>query len=160
VTAWGDVTTTWPFAWHDDRLDAMAVRYRGPAFVAHLVYTATWEADRVVTSPGGTCTSTRAERAKAGPRWSTPGAYDERLAEFDERASQLDERDHQLEQRMAELRDKLATVERETVSAAEVQRAVALFDLVWDLLLVPELFASCTYSSSPRSTTAPPASSS
>jgi hypothetical protein len=56
-----------------------------------------------------------------------------RLAELDERASQL-------EQRMPELRDELAAVQRETVSAAEFQRAVALFDPVWDLLLVPERF--------------------
>jgi chromosome segregation ATPase len=43
-----------------------------------------------------------------------------RLAELDERASQL-------EQRMAELRDELAAAQRETVSAAAIQRAVALF---------------------------------
>jgi hypothetical protein len=36
-------------------------------------------------SPDGTCASTRAERARAGPRWSTPGAYDDdrgRIAAF------------------------------------------------------------------------------
>jgi hypothetical protein len=41
---------------------------------------------------------------------------------------------------MAELRDELAATQRETVSAAKIQRAVALFDPVWDLLLVPERF--------------------
>jgi hypothetical protein len=56
------------------------------------------------------------------------------------RLAELDERGHQLEQRMAELRDELAAVQRETVSAAQIQRAVALFDPVWDLLLVPERF--------------------
>jgi site-specific DNA recombinase len=56
------------------------------------------------------------------------------------RMAELDERDHQLEQRIAELRDELAAVQRETVSAAAIQRAVALFDPVWDLLLVPERF--------------------
>ena len=44
------------------------------------------------------------------------------------------------EQRMAELRDELAAVQHETVSAAAIQRAVALFDPVWDLLLIPERF--------------------
>src|SRR5687768_2898080 len=43
---------------------------------------------------------------------------------------------------MADLRDELAAVQRETVSAAQVQRAIALFDPVWDLLLVPEQFRS------------------
>jgi hypothetical protein len=56
-----------------------------------------------------------------------------RLAELDARASQL-------EQRMAELRDELVAVQREVVPAASIQRAVALFDPVWDLLLVPERF--------------------
>jgi hypothetical protein len=41
---------------------------------------------------------------------------------------------------MAELRDELAAVQREPVSAAAIQRAVALFDPVWDLLLVPNRF--------------------
>jgi hypothetical protein len=41
---------------------------------------------------------------------------------------------------MAELRDELAVVQRETVSAASVQRAVAFCDPIWDLLLVPERF--------------------
>jgi septal ring factor EnvC (AmiA/AmiB activator) len=49
-----------------------------------------------------------------------------RLAELDKCASQL-------EQRMAELRDELAAVQCEVVSAAAIQRAVALFDPVWDL---------------------------
>ena len=57
----------------------------------------------------------------------------ERIAELDEGASQL-------ELRIAELRDELAAVQRETVSAAAIQRAVALFDPVWDMLLVPERF--------------------
>ena len=56
------------------------------------------------------------------------------------RLTELDERTNQLEQRIAELRDKLTAVQRETVSAAAIQRAVALFDPVWDLLLVPERF--------------------
>jgi site-specific DNA recombinase len=56
------------------------------------------------------------------------------------RITELDERDHQLEQRMAELRDELAAAQREIVPAAEIQRAVTLFDPVWDLLLVPERF--------------------
>jgi site-specific DNA recombinase len=56
------------------------------------------------------------------------------------RLAELDERDHELGQRMAELRDELAATQRETVSAAQIQRAVALFDPVWDLLLVPERF--------------------
>ena len=56
-----------------------------------------------------------------------------RLAELDERASQL-------EQRMAELHDELAAVQCESVPAAAIQRAVALFDPVWDMLLVPERF--------------------
>ena len=56
------------------------------------------------------------------------------------RLAELDERDHQLEQRIAELRDELAAVQREAVSTAAIQRAVALFDPVWDLLLVPERF--------------------
>ena len=56
------------------------------------------------------------------------------------RLAELDERDHQLEQRTTELRDELAAVQRESVSAAAIQRAVALFDPVWDLLLVPERF--------------------
>jgi site-specific DNA recombinase len=56
------------------------------------------------------------------------------------RLAELDERANQLELRMAELGDELATVQRESVSAAAIQRAVALFDPVWDLLLVPERF--------------------
>jgi hypothetical protein len=56
------------------------------------------------------------------------------------RLVELDARDHQLEQRMADLRDELAAVQREVVSAAQIQRAVARFDPVWDLLLVPERF--------------------
>ena len=41
---------------------------------------------------------------------------------------------------MAELRDELSAIQRESVSTAQIQRAVALFDPVWDLLLVPERF--------------------
>ena len=44
------------------------------------------------------------------------------------------------EQRIGELRDELTAVQRQTVSAAAIQRAVALFDPVWDMLLVPERF--------------------
>jgi hypothetical protein len=40
------------------------------------------------------------------------------------RLAELDKRNHQLEQRMTE---------REALSAAAIQRAVALFDPVWDL---------------------------
>jgi site-specific DNA recombinase len=57
-----------------------------------------------------------------------------------ERIAELDERANQLELRMTELRDELTAVQRETVPAAKIQRAVALFDPVWDLLLVPERF--------------------
>ena len=46
------------------------------------------------------------------------------------RLAELDQRDHQLEQGTAELRDELAAVQRETVSAAQIQRTVALFDPV------------------------------
>ena len=56
-----------------------------------------------------------------------------RLAELEERASQL-------ELRIAELTDELAAAQGETVSAAAIQRAVALFDPVWDMLLVPVRF--------------------
>jgi hypothetical protein len=62
------------------------------------------------------------------------------------RLAELDAHDHQLEQRMAELRDELAAIQRESVSTAQIQRAVALFDPVWDMLLVPERSASCTCS--------------
>jgi septal ring factor EnvC (AmiA/AmiB activator) len=57
-----------------------------------------------------------------------------------ERIAELDERANKLEQRMAELRDELAAVQRDTVSAASIQRAVTLFDPVWGMLLVPERF--------------------
>jgi multidrug efflux pump subunit AcrA (membrane-fusion protein) len=56
------------------------------------------------------------------------------------RMAELDARNNQVEQRMTELRDELAAVQRKTVPAAQIQRAVALFDPVWDLLLVPERF--------------------
>jgi hypothetical protein len=56
------------------------------------------------------------------------------------RMAELDERDHQLEQRIAELRDDIAAAQHESVSAAAIQRAVALFDPVWGMLLVPERF--------------------
>jgi hypothetical protein len=49
--------------------------------------------------------------------------------------AELDERDHQLKQRLAELRDELAAAQCETVFAAAIPRTVALFGLVWDLLL-------------------------
>jgi hypothetical protein len=55
-----------------------------------------------------------------------------------ERLSELDERAHQLERRMAELRDELAVIEHETVSPDEVQRAIALFDPIWDMLFPRE----------------------
>ena len=38
------------------------------------------------------------------------------------------------------LREELGTVQRKTVFAAEVRRAVTLFDPVWDMLLVRERF--------------------
>ena len=41
---------------------------------------------------------------------------------------------------MAELSDELTAVQHETVFAAQIQRAVALFDPVWDMLLIPERF--------------------
>jgi hypothetical protein len=56
------------------------------------------------------------------------------------------------------LRDELAAVQRESVPAALILRAVALFDPVWDLLLVRESSASCTWSSNPSSMTMPQAS--
>jgi site-specific DNA recombinase len=55
-----------------------------------------------------------------------------------ERLSELDEQAHQLERRMAELRDELAVIENETVSPDEVQRAIALFDPIWDMLFPRE----------------------
>jgi septal ring factor EnvC (AmiA/AmiB activator) len=55
-----------------------------------------------------------------------------------ERLAELDEQAHQLEHRMAELRDELAAIERETVSLDEVQRAIALFDPIWDMLFPRE----------------------
>jgi hypothetical protein len=61
---------------------------------------------------------------------------------------------------MAELRDELAAVQRETVAAAQIQRAIALFDPVWDLLLVPGASASCTCLSSRSFMTVPRATSS
>jgi multidrug efflux pump subunit AcrA (membrane-fusion protein) len=74
------------------------------------------------------------------------------------RQAELDERASQLEQRMAELRDELAAAQRETVSAAAIQRAVALFDPVWDLLLVPERFRILHLLLESWSTTGPRAS--
>jgi site-specific DNA recombinase len=55
-----------------------------------------------------------------------------------ERLSDLDEQAHQFERRMAELRDELAVIEHETVSPDEVQRAIALFDPIWDMLFPRE----------------------
>jgi hypothetical protein len=55
-----------------------------------------------------------------------------------ERLSELDEQAHLLERRMAELRDELAVIERETVSPDEVQRAIALFEPIWDMLFPRE----------------------
>jgi site-specific DNA recombinase len=55
-----------------------------------------------------------------------------------ERLSDLDEQAHQFERRMAELRDELAVIERETVSPDEVQRAIALFEPIWDMLFPRE----------------------
>jgi hypothetical protein len=55
-----------------------------------------------------------------------------------ERLSELDEQAQQLEDRMAELRDELAVIERETVSPDAVQRAIALFEPIWDMLLPRE----------------------
>jgi hypothetical protein len=54
----------------------------------------------------------------------------ERLAEIDEQAQQL-------EHRMAELRE-LAASERKTLSLDELQRAIALFDPIWDMLFPRE----------------------
>jgi hypothetical protein len=61
---------------------------------------------------------------------------------------------------MAELRDELSAIQRESVSTAQIQRAVALFDPVWDLLLVPNGSGSCICSSSLSATTVPQGSSS
>jgi hypothetical protein len=55
-----------------------------------------------------------------------------------ERLAKLDEQAHQLERRLAELRDELAVIERETVSPDEVQRAIALFEPIWDVLFPRE----------------------
>ena len=55
-----------------------------------------------------------------------------------ERLSELDEQALQLERRMAALRDELAVIESETVSPDEVQRAIALFDPIWDMLFPRE----------------------
>ena len=44
----------------------------------------------------------------------------------------------QHERRMAELRDEFAVIESETVSPDEVQRAIALFDPIWDMLFPRE----------------------
>jgi hypothetical protein len=41
---------------------------------------------------------------------------------------------------MAELRGELAAAQRETEPAAQIQRAVARFDPLWDLFFVPERF--------------------
>jgi outer membrane murein-binding lipoprotein Lpp len=59
----------------------------------------------------------------AGYRWRT-----RRNDTTTKRLAELNARDHQLEQRMAELRDELAAAQREAVSAATIQRDVALFD--------------------------------
>ena len=74
-------------------------------------------------------------QAIGGDEFPRSDIFTKRLADNSTNADQL-------EQRIAELRDELAAVQRETVSAAQLQRAVALFDPVWDLLLVPERF--CT----------------
>jgi hypothetical protein len=55
-----------------------------------------------------------------------------------ERLSELDEQAHQLERRMAELRDELAVIDRESVSPDEVQRAISLFEPIWDMLFFRE----------------------
>jgi site-specific DNA recombinase len=54
------------------------------------------------------------------------------------RLAELDEQAQQLEHRMAELRDELATIARKTVCMDEVQRAIALFDPIWDMLFPRE----------------------
>jgi site-specific DNA recombinase len=56
------------------------------------------------------------------------GLAAERLAELDQRVSQI-------ERRLAEIQDELARIERSTVSRAQVQRAMELFDPIWDVLL-------------------------
>lgn len=75
----------------------------------------------------------RVLQAAGGERAHRSDMITKRIAELNERASQL-------EQRIAELSDELDTVQRKTVSAAEVQRAVTLFDPVWDMLLVRERY--------------------
>jgi hypothetical protein len=54
------------------------------------------------------------------------------------RLAELDEQAQQLEHRMAELRDELAAIGRKTVSLDEIQRAIALFDPIWDMLFPRE----------------------
>ena len=67
------------------------------------------------------------------------GGEEARLSDMTtKRVAELDERDHQLERRMAELRDELSAIQQKSVSAAELQRAVVLFEPVWGLLLVAE----------------------
>jgi site-specific DNA recombinase len=61
------------------------------------------------------------------------GLAAERLAELDQRVSQL-------ERRLAEIQDELARIARSTVSHAQVQRAMELFDPIWDVLLDRERY--------------------
>jgi site-specific DNA recombinase len=57
-----------------------------------------------------------------------------------ERLGELDQRVHQIEQRIAEIQDEHARIARSTVSLAQVQRAMELFDPIWDVLLDRERY--------------------
>jgi site-specific DNA recombinase len=71
----------------------------------------------------------------AGHRWQrSPQRHDHQGPGRARRAC------HQLELRIAEFCEALAAAHREAVSAAAIQRAVALFHPVWDLLLAPARF--------------------
>jgi site-specific DNA recombinase len=57
-----------------------------------------------------------------------------------ERLTELDEHVSQIERRSAEIRDELTHIERSTVSLAQIQRAMELFDPIWDVLLDRERY--------------------
>jgi site-specific DNA recombinase len=57
-----------------------------------------------------------------------------------ERLTELDQRVNQIERRLAEIRDELAHIARSTVSLAQIQRAMELFDPIWDVLLDRERY--------------------
>jgi hypothetical protein len=57
-----------------------------------------------------------------------------------ERLAELDQRVNQIERRLTEIRDDLAHIARSTVSLAQVQRAMELFDPIWEVLLDRERY--------------------